>query len=79
MAKKSEVAIKPLKLVPPAPQLPKAPALEAQVQYSFPSKSRCPRCKGTDTVSYKTNGNRQYRKCRAPVCRARYSEEGQVV
>lgn len=37
----------------------------------------CPRCRGSNTEAYSTKGNIQYRRCRSPVCRKRYSVRGQ--
>jgi outer membrane biosynthesis protein TonB len=45
---------------------------EKKSQYSFPTKSECPRCKATDTTAYATKGNVQYRRCRRAVCRWLY-------
>jgi hypothetical protein len=79
MAKKETMSLKPLKLVPPvAPTVP-ARSEGNPLEYAFPSKSRCPRCLGLNTVSYKTKGAKQYRRCRGAVCRHRYSEEGKPV
>ena len=51
----------------PKPESPKPDEV-----YSFPSKSRCPRCKSTQTDRLAARGAIQYRRCRAPVCRHRY-------
>jgi hypothetical protein len=45
-------------------------------EYAFPTKSRCPRCGGTNTKAVSTQGNRQFRECQTPVCRFKYSVEG---
>ena len=44
--------------------------------YSFPSKSRCPRCKSLDTVAVSTQENIQYRLCRVAICRWKYAVIG---
>ncbi|MBA7650353.1 hypothetical protein ES703_58156 [subsurface metagenome] len=40
--------------------------------YVFPTPSKCPRCRGMDTVAYRTDGKTQYRRCRRAVCLHRY-------
>ena len=50
-----------------------------RVQYAFPTKSPCPRCGGTNTISRRTAGDTQYRVCRSAVCRRKYSVKGTVV
>ena len=48
------------------------------VQWAFPSKSRCPRCKTINTVAYSTDSENgvQYRKCLNSICRHRYKALG---
>jgi hypothetical protein len=48
-------------------------------QFSFPTVSLCPRCGGTHTQAYSTQGKHQYRKCLAPVCGRRYTVTGTAV
>lgn len=86
MARKSATrGMASMKLLPPKLAAPAAPAPaaaplpelpEKRGEYSFPSRSRCRRCRLTNTVAYKTRGARQYRRCRNPVCHHRYIEEG---
>ena len=52
---------------------------EEEVKYAFPTRSRCPRCKGLNTRAYKTVGKYQHRECQAPICRWRYVVTGQKV
>ena len=46
------------------------------VVYSFPSKSRCPRCGQIHTVAYAIHGKIQYRKCLNTICKFTYKETG---
>lgn len=50
-----------------------------ELKYSFPTKSRCPRCQGTQTKAVSTQGNIQYRKCTAPVCQKAFTVKGKIV
>jgi len=50
-----------------------------RVQYAFPTKSPCPRCGGTNTISRRTAGDTQYRICRSAVCRRKYSVKGTAI
>lgn len=45
--------------------------------YSFPSKSRCPRCQSTDTkvIGYK-HKRVSYRQCQRAICRRTYKVVG---
>ena len=52
---------------------------ETKNEYAFPTKSRCPRCGGTDTRAVSTQNNRQYRECQTPVCRYKYSITGEKI
>ncbi|MGA1979474.1 MAG: hypothetical protein ABSG99_02760 [Sedimentisphaerales bacterium] len=40
--------------------------------YSFPTRSRCPRCKTTDTIATETRGKIQRRQCQRAICRWKY-------
>ena len=40
--------------------------------YSFPTRSRCPRCKTTDTIATHTEGKIQRRICQRAICRQKY-------
>lgn len=64
-----------------APPGPPPPALEAakNVQYRFWNKSRCPHCQSIETEAYATVGPVQYRRCRAPVCRRKFTVAGEAV
>lgn len=44
--------------------------------YSFPTKSRCPKCKRLSTRAVSTQGQTQYRRCLRPSCREAYKEVG---
>ena len=48
-------------------------------KWAFPSRSRCPRCKGIQTKATSTQGDTQYRKCQAPVCQFRYAVKGDPI
>ena len=63
--------------VPPAE--PSKKKRSRKQRWSFPTVSRCPRCGGTQTQAYSTQGKVQYRKCLAPVCQKRYSAMGTKV
>lgn len=52
---------------------------EKEQAWSFPSKSRCPRCGATDTIALSTQGNKQYRQCSRGVCRKHYSVTGNEI
>lgn len=47
--------------------------------YSFPSRSRCPRCRSINTKAVGKHGHTQYRVCQQPICRRRYSVKGELV
>jgi len=53
--------------------------LALQTKWSFPSQSRCPRCRGTSTRATSTQGKVQYRQCQAPICQKRYTVIGTKV
>jgi len=58
-------------------KLPKEkPPKKAEPIYAFPTKSRCPRCKQTDTEATSTQGKWQYRRCTRAICRHAYQVEG---
>jgi hypothetical protein len=61
---------------PPVP--PKAAAPEPPA-FSFPGRSRCPRCHSLDTERTGDDGKTQYRRCRRVHCRAPYKIQGTVV
>ena len=44
--------------------------------WSFPTRSRCPRCAAADTVATTTRGPTQYRRCTRATCRFRYTVRG---
>ena len=44
--------------------------------YSFPTRSRCPRCGAPDTKATSTQGEIQYRECIRPVCRHTFKVQG---
>jgi len=52
---------------------------KADVVYSFPSRSRCPRCGSAGTSSYSTDKDKQYRKCQGPLCRKNYCVIGEAI
>jgi hypothetical protein len=47
-------------------------------KWHFPDARQCPRCRGNNTEAYHTDvkKGRQYRRCRAPICRWKYSVNG---
>ena len=45
--------------------------------YSFPTRSRCPECKATDTIAISTQAKVQYRECRK--CGNTYTVIGQKI
>lgn len=49
--------------------------------FSFPTKVRCPRCGGMDTIAQHTDSKngRQYRKCQRAICRWKFSVQGKKV
>jgi len=47
--------------------------------YSFPSRSRCPRCGAIETIVTYTQGNVQYRECRRAGCRQGFHVIGKKV
>jgi hypothetical protein len=47
--------------------------------YSFPSRSRCPRCHSINTIADGKHNDTQYRVCQQPICRKRYSVKGVLV
>jgi len=53
-------------------------AQEARV-FAFPTRSRCPRCGGSETRAYSTKADVQYRECLTPICRVRYAVKGQPI
>lgn len=48
-------------------------------EFSFPTKSRCPRCGGMQTNATTTREGKQYRTCASAVCRNRYCVAGTPV
>ena len=52
------------------------PVKAPPVEYSFPTKSRCPRCGSTNTTRTSSYNATQYRQCRMPVCRYRFPVKG---
>jgi hypothetical protein len=49
------------------------------IVWSYPNRSRCPRCGGIDTEAYASVDGVQYRRCRSAACRNRYKVNGNVV
>ena len=47
--------------------------------YSFPSRSRCPRCRSINTKAVGKHGHTQYRVCQQPICRRQYAVKGELV
>lgn len=62
--------------VAPSPAAAPASAAPQEVVYSFPSKSRCPRCGTLDTKRTGSYADTQYRECKAPICGKKYSVVG---
>jgi hypothetical protein len=52
--------------IPPTPFTEHPPKIEEDL------RPRCPRCKG-ESVRTSDYGGRQYRKCKAPICRWKFS------
>jgi hypothetical protein len=46
--------------------------------YSYPTKSRCPRCRSLNTTRVGEHQGIQYRQCQVPICRNRYSVQGSL-
>jgi phage FluMu protein Com len=71
----------PMAPAPPAQPPPAQPprAVVVTVEYTWPRKSRCPRCGVTDTERVSDDGPTQYRKCVRPVCRFRFKVHGTVL
>jgi hypothetical protein len=64
----------------------KSPAIiveseDKNIVYSFPSRSRCPRCNAIDTlrVGVTLDGKYQKRQCSRAVCRKNYRIKGKIV
>lgn len=55
------------------------PAAAKESVYSFETKPKCPRCKGTDSRCYATKNGVQYRQCRLVVCGVKFSVKGKEV
>jgi phage FluMu protein Com len=47
--------------------------------HSYPTQSRCPRCKTLNTMAVKSREGVQTRICRNTVCRKRYTVQGTPV
>ncbi len=62
-----------------ADQAPKGQTKKTKAVFSFPTRSRCPRCRAIDTVALNTKGRVQYRQCRRAVCRHKYTMFGKKV
>jgi len=79
MGHKTDMRAREPKEVPAIPigrTQPVAKAPPKPVEYSFPTKSRCPRCGSTNTTRTSSYNATQYRQCRMPVCRHRFSVKG---
>lgn len=50
-----------------------------KITYSFPTQSRCPRCRTTDTIATSTQGKIQYRRCLRAICRHTYTVIGMKI
>lgn len=75
--KKAEVPAPVAQPASPAAQPPRVVAVA--IEYTWPRKSRCPRCGVTDTERVSDDGPTQYRKCVRPVCRFRFKVHGTVL
>ena len=49
---------------------------EKFIVYSYPSRSKCPRCGTVDTKATSTHRGTQYRKCLGAICRHKYAVKG---
>lgn len=63
--------------LPPGAQPPTDP--DQEPTYAFPSKSRCPRCKGLYNTVYCTRGELRYYKCLHAFCRATWRIKGALI
>lgn len=52
---------------------------EEPIIYSYPTQSKCTRCGNINTKATSTHRGRQYRKCLMPVCRHKYSVDGEII
>lgn len=59
-------------------QIPE-PVVEVALVWSFPTRSRCPRCGSAQTRSYRVENGVQYRECLSAVCRKRYRVDGELI
>lgn len=75
MARKSKSGIFTTKVAKPV-KLDASPPPAPAVQFAFPTKSRCPRCRGDRTRCNRTAGQVQYRECLGAVCRHKYKAVG---
>lgn len=55
------------------------PILIVEDVYSFPTRSRCPKCSSLSTRATSTRGSVQLRRCRRPSCGFTYKEAGSKV
>lgn len=59
------------------------PAVEAEENakptFSFPSRTRCPRCKGLYNLVVSTQGGYRYYRCKHAICRATWRVAGTPV
>jgi hypothetical protein len=56
---------------------PPAAEKKGKEEYSFPTKSVCPRCRSLQTKAVSTQGKVQYRQCQMPVCHWNYTVLGE--
>ena len=52
---------------------------KTEIVFSFPSRSRCPRCDSPNTIRYATEKSKQYRRCQMPLCRKTYCVFGEEI
>ena len=50
-----------------------------RAQYSFPTRSRCPRCGSSQTRALSSQEQIQYRVCIIPTCRHHYKAAGRCL
>lgn len=47
--------------------------------WTWPGKSRCPRCSSIETVRVSDDGPTQYRRCTRPICRHSFKVQGNAI
>lgn len=64
----------------PGVEPPPPPAVNPSPRgWTWPARSRCPRCGSTETRRVSDDGPTQYRKCERTICRYSYKVQGSVL